>query len=147
MTSSVFANLSINGLVQSGNSGSLVDLVSLNSGYDFTIKVDPSNCEKSIDAPINAGTIPINKQEESLRYTFKGAKLIDFGYESSIGSDKSFNASFNVEINPDSQAQGFFISGVLGMEKVEDFILLEEDNFYLQQENNNLLVTNLLPVY
>lgn len=147
VTSSVFANLSINGLVQSGNSGSLVDLVSLNSGYDFTIKVDPSNCEKSIDAPINAGTIPINKQEESLRYTFKGAKLIDFGYESSIGSDKSFNASFNVEINPDSQAQGFFISGVLGMEKVEDFILLEEDNFYLQQENNNLLVTNLLPVY
>ena len=36
--SPVFANLSIEGIVESGNSGSLVDLVSTNSGYDFTIK-------------------------------------------------------------------------------------------------------------
>ena len=40
-TSPIFANLSLNGIVESGNSGSLVDLVSINSGYDFTISVDP----------------------------------------------------------------------------------------------------------
>ena len=40
------------------------------------------------------------------------------------------------------------------MEKVEDFILLEgtadgtdQDGYYLQQETNDLLVTNLIPPY
>ena len=149
--SPVFANLSIEGIVESGNSGSLVDLVSTNSGYDFTIKVDPPNsCQKSISAPINAGAIPIHKEDEALRYTFKGAKCTNFGYNTSIGSNKTFTASFNVEINPDDQTNGLFISGVLGMEKVEDFVLLEGGNnegYYLQQESNALMVTNLLPPY
>tara|TARA_R110002020_G_scaffold50180_1_gene142038 strand:+ start:1047 stop:2465 length:1419 start_codon:yes stop_codon:yes gene_type:complete len=147
-TSTIYANLSLDALIESGNSGSLVDLISINSGYDFTVKVDPKGCEKSILAPINAGTIPINQQDEALRYTFKNAKLNDFEYSASIGPNKTFTASFNVEINPDDQTNGFFISGVLGMEKVEDFILLEgggNDDFYLQQESNALLVTNLIP--
>jgi len=55
-----------------------------------------------------------------------------------------------VEIDPDDRSKGFFISGVLGAEKVEDFILLEsgvDDGFYLQQETDALLVTNLVPSY
>ena len=74
--SPIFANLSLNGIVESGNSGSLVDLVSINSGYDFTIKVDPNgSCTGSTAAPINAGAIPIKRQDEALRYSFVGAKL------------------------------------------------------------------------
>ena len=66
------------------------------------------------------------------------------------------NASFSVEANPNPNYlnSGFFMSGVLGMEKVEDFILLEgtangtdQDGYYLQQETNDLLVTNLIPPY
>ena len=149
-------NLSIDGIVESGNSGSLVDLISINSGYDFTIKVDPDGCPKRTTAPINAGTIPINTEVESLRYTFLGAKLDDFSYNTNIGDNKTFNASFSVEANPNPNYlnSGFFISGVLGMEKVEDFILLEgtangidQDGYYLQQETNDLLVTNLIPPY
>ena len=66
-----------------------------------------------------------------------GAKLNSFYYNTAIGNNKVFDASFNVEIDPDDQSKGFFISGVLGAEKVEDFILLEggnDDRFYLQQE-------------
>tara|TARA_R100001463_G_scaffold7213_3_gene22827 strand:- start:155 stop:1588 length:1434 start_codon:yes stop_codon:yes gene_type:complete len=155
VNSPVFASLTIDGIVESGNSGSLVDLISINSGYDFTIKVDPQGCVKSTAAPINAGTIPINTEVESLRYTFLGAKLESFNYETSIGDNKTFNASFTVEVNPDDQTKGLFISGVLGMEKVEDFILLEgtpdggsdQDGYYLQQETDDLLVTNLIPPY
>ena len=153
-TSPIFASLSLNGIVESGNSGSLVDLVSINSGYDFTISVDPKNCEQPITPPINAGTIPINTQVESLRYTFKGAILEDFNYNTNIGENKTFGASFLVEMNPDNLTSGFFISGVLGMEKIEDFILLEgspngveQDAYYLQQETDDLLVTNLIPPY
>ena len=152
--SPIFANLELNGIVESGNSGSLVDLVSINSGYDFTIKVDPTSCTGSTAAPINAGAIPIARQDEALRYSFVGAKLENFGYDTAIGNNKAFSASFNVEIDPDDRSQGFFISGVLGAEKVEDFILLEtgstggtDDGFYLQQETNNLFVTNLAPPY
>jgi hypothetical protein len=155
-TSPIMVNLSIDGIVESGNSGSLVDLISINSGYDFTIKVDPDGCPKRTTAPINAGTIPINTEVESLRYTFLGAKLDDFSYNTNIGDNKTFNASFSVEANPNPNYlnSGFFISGVLGMEKVEDFILLEgiangtdQDGYYLQQETNDLLVTNLIPPY
>jgi len=149
-TCPVFANLELNGVVESGNSGSLVDLVSINSGYNFTIKVDPTSCTGSTAAPINAGAIPINRNDEALRYSFVGAKLENFGYDTAIGSNKVFSASFNVEIDPDDRSKGFFISGVLGAEKVEDFILLEsgvDDGFYLQQETDALLVTNLVPSY
>ena len=149
--SSIFANLNLGGIVESGSSGSLVDLVSINSGYDFTIKVDPNtSCPGSTAAPINAGAIPIARDDEALRYSFVGAKLESFGYESSIGDNKVFSASFSVEIDPDDRRKGFFISGVLGAEKVEDFVLLEggaNDKFYLQQETDDLFVTNLIPTY
>ena len=146
----IFATLSLDGIVESGNSGSLVDLITINSGYDFTIKVDPTSCTGSTAAPINAGAIPIRREDEALRYSFVGAKLDNFGYNTSIGDNKVFNASFSVEIDPDDRSKGFFISGVLGAEKVEDFILLEsgvDDGFYLQQETDALLVTNLVPSY
>ena len=123
--SPVFANLSLEGIVESGSSGSLIDLISLDNSYDFTIKVDPSSCTGSTAPPINAGAIPIRRQDEALRYSFVGATLNDFGYNTSIGENKVFSASFNVEIDPDDKSKGFFISGVLGAEKVEDFILLE----------------------
>ena len=149
-TCPVFASLELNGIVESGNSGSLVDLVSINSGYDFTIKVNPTSCTGNTTAPVNAGAIPINRNDEALRYSFVGAKLENFGYDTAIGNNKAFSASFNVEIDPDDRSKGFFISGVLGAEKVEDFILLEggDDNkFYLQQETDDLFVTNLIPLY
>jgi len=146
----IFAALNLDGIVESGNSGSLVDLITINSGYDFTIKVDPTSCAESTAEPINAGAIPIRRKDEALRYSFVGAKLDNFGYSTSIGDNKVFNASFSVEIDPDDRSKGFFISGVLGAEKVEDFILLEsgiDDGFYLQQETDALLVTNLVPSY
>ena len=74
----------------------------------------------------------------------------NFGYNSAIGSNITFSASFNVEVNPDNLTEGFFISGVYGMEKVEDFVLLEggdDEGYYLQQESNALMVTNLIPPY
>ena len=148
--SPVFANLSLGGIVESGSSGSLIDLISVNSDYNFTIKVDPSSCTGSTAPPINAGAIPIRRQDEALRYSFVGAKLNNFDYNTAIGNNKVFDASFNVEIDPDDQSRGLFISGVLGAEKVEDFILLEggdDDSFYLQQETKDLFVTNLVPPY
>ena len=78
----------------------------------------------------------------------------NFGYTTDIGDNKAFDASFSVEIDPDHhpdhQGSGLFISGVLGAEKVEDFVLLEggtDNAFYLQQETNDLLTTNLFPLY
>jgi len=89
-----------------------------------------------------------------LRYSFVGAKLESFDYSTDIGSNKVFSASFKTEIDPDDQSKGFFMSGVLGAEKVEDFILLEgtpsgieQDGFYALQETSGLFVTNLIPTY
>ena len=89
-----------------------------------------------------------------MRYSFVGAKLDAFNYNTAIGGNKVFGASFSVELDPDNRDNGFFISGVLGAEKVEDFILLEtgsaggtDDGFYVQQETSDLFVTNLVPPY
>ena len=147
----IMANLELNGVVESGTSGSLIDLININGGYDFTIKVNPTtDCPQSLASPINGGAIPIRRGDEALRYSFVGAKLNDFGYVSDIGDNKIFNASFSVEVDPDDRGRGFFISGDLVEEKVEDFVLLEggsDDRFYLQQETKDLLTTNLFPLY
>ena len=78
----------------------------------------------------------------------------NFNYNTDIGNNKIFSASFRTELDPDDRSQGFFISGVLGAEKIEDFILLEgapsgidQDGFYVLQETSGLFVTNLLPPY
>jgi len=150
-TTPLLATLALNGIVESGTSGSLIDLININSGYDFTIKVNPTtDCPESTAAPINGGAIPIRRGDEALRYSFVGAKLDNFGFAADIGDNKTFDASFSVEIDPDNQGSGLFISGVLGAEKVEDFVLLEggsNNAFYLQQESDDLLTTNLFPLY
>ena len=56
---------------------------------------------------------------------------------------------FLVVLTPCGHCRVFEYVSKLG-EKVEDFILLEggDDNkFYLQQETDDLLVTNLIPLY
>jgi hypothetical protein len=154
--------ISINGIVEKMNSGSLIDLVNLNQDYNFAITLNmPQTCATPSTAdPIHAGSVPLETRSEPLiKYSFNKAKLDQFSYDTSIGENKLFSASFSTEMDPDDLSKGFFISGFLSDRKLEEFHLLETDGpmdggtgdferFRLElEESEALLVDNYIPLY
>ncbi len=154
--------ININGIVEKMNSGSLIDLVNLNQDYNFAITLNmPQTCATPSTAdPIHAGSVPLETRLEPLiKYSFNKAKLDQFSYDTSIGGNKLFSASFSTEMDPDDLSRGFFISGFLSDRKLEEFHLLETDGpmdggtgdferFRLElEESEALLVDNYIPLY
>lgn len=154
--------IDIAGTVEKMSSGSLIDIVNLNQDYNFTVTLGmPKTCD-SPDAsdPIHAGKASLDARENDLiKYSFNKAKLNSFTYDTTIGDNKSFNASFSTEIDPDDLTKGFFISGFLADQKLEEFHLLETtgvmdggtgdfERFRLElEESDGLIVDNYIPLY
>ena len=94
-----------------------------------------------------------------IKYSFNKAKLDGFNYGTAIGDNKSFEATFSTELDPDDLSKGFFISGFLADRQLEEFHLLETDHafdgstgdferFRLElEESSGLLVSNYIPLY
>ena len=154
--------IDINGIVEKMSSGSLIDLVNVNQDYNFTITLDmPGICrELNTGEPVHPGSVPLEtRTDELIRYSFNGAKLDKFSYDTSIGENKVFSASFSTEIDPDDLSKGLFMSGFLSDRKLEEYHLLETDNafdgstgdfdgFRLElEETSGLLVENYIPLY
>ena len=154
--------IDINGIVEKMSSGSLIDLVNVNQDYNFTITLDmPGICrEPNTGEPVHPGVVPLEtRTDELIRYSFNGAKLDKFSYDTSIGENKVFSASFSTEIDPDDLSKGLFMSGFLSDRKLEEYHLLETDNpldgstgdfdgFRLElEETSGLLVENYIPLY
>ena len=154
--------IDINGIVEKMSSGSLIDLVNVNQDYNFTITLDmPGICrEANTGEPVHPGVVPLEtRTDELIRYSFNGAKLDKFSYDTSIGENKVFSASFSTEIDPDDLSKGLFMSGFLSDRKLEEYHLLETDSpldgstgdfdgFRLElEETSGLLVENYIPLY
>lgn len=154
--------IDINGIVEKMSSGSLIDLVNVNQDYNFTITLDmPGICkEPNTGEPVHPGVVPLEtRTDELIRYSFNGAKLDKFSYDTSIGENKVFSASFSTEIDPDDLSKGLFMSGFLSDRKLEEYHLLETDSpldgstgdfdgFRLElEETSGLLVENYIPLY
>jgi len=91
--SAIYRNLTY---ITGANTGSLIDGISRESKYDIAIKLNKT------------GTTYI-------RYDFRGAKLKDLSYGSSIGSDAETNFSFYCDMNMNAYplSGGVFISGLI----------------------------------
>ena len=168
ITFPVFANLNFTTFVKDTTTGSLSDTLRRGDEYDFKITVQNS-CDKNVSAlstvvtgmssPHQAGTLPLHQGKPSIVYEIKKAKLMSSSYVSNIGDPKRGDFSFQVEIDPDDLSKGLFMSGLLNVEKVEDFVLMEgvsadqdqNGGFLMREggnsENKTLLVTNLNPLY
>lgn len=80
-------------------SGNLADVICEDEDYDLEIVMNEPNC---------SGGVP----DTALKYTLKGAKLDSQSFSSSIGSNKSVDLSWSVQIGgPEDLNHGFFISG------------------------------------
>jgi len=82
---------------------------------------------------------------------FFNCKFEGISSSNSIGSRQNVRFNFSTEIDPEDYTRGMQMSGLLGIEKIEDFLLAEDDGAsngnYLLQEDGELLVSNLSVLY
>jgi hypothetical protein len=95
----------------------------------------------------------------AFQYKFANCKFEGISYSNQIGEKKIATINFTIEIDPEDYNKGVALAGNLGIQKVEDFILIEsgnlpaitgavvEDGTYILQEDNDLLVSNLQVLY
>ena len=88
--------LSTSFIVEKNLSGSFFD--TLNRDDDYNVVVDFNKCSN------NAGVYPT-------KLTFSGCKFNNINYDSSIGSNKVANLSFDFDLDPDFGNRGIFVSG------------------------------------
>jgi hypothetical protein len=94
----VTATLEINAEVGDLKDGNLADLLCATGTHDFTITLKKPDCSGNGQA--------------SLRYLFKGAKIISQNFSSAIGDNASMSATYEVQLGgPQDLAKGIFISG------------------------------------
>lgn len=146
----VFVDLNFGMTVGDTTSGSLINLLNIDSGYNIILRLrNPLECPPYINTsgnPRQSGPVFTGNGQTAIRYDFRDAKFIGARYDTSIGSNKSANLIFRTEVNPDEPSKGFYISGLLNIEVLEDF-LLDEDGYPLFDHANAPIVSNLRPLY
>lgn len=97
--------------------------------------------------------------ENAFNYQFFNCKFDGISYANQIGGKKTAKLNFTAEVDTENYNRGMQASGILGIEKIEDFILIESGNLpalagtnitdgsYILQEDNELLVSNLQVLY
>ena len=100
-----------------------------------------------------------NRIPNAFVYKFQNCKFDGISYSNQIGGKKVAKINFTIEIDPEDYNKGVALAGNLGIQKVEDFILIESGNLpalpganvtdgsYILQEDNDLLVSNLQVLY
>jgi len=92
----VNCNLDLSFIVEENLSGSFFDTLNRDQDYNIIINFN-SSCNPN-------GVYPS-------RFLFSGAKFNNINYNSSIGSNKTANLSFNFDLDPDFGNRGIFASG------------------------------------
>jgi alpha-tubulin suppressor-like RCC1 family protein len=157
----LFINLKIDFIVGDQEHADFAELIRDDEEYNVQIK-----CKNSCNYDPNYSWYPANQSsdfekrfEYVLNYQFFNLKFENISYTSQIGGRKVASLIFTTEVDVEDYNKGLQMSGILGIEKVEDFILIEsgnlpalpgavvEDGIYMLQEDNNLLVSNLQVLY
>jgi hypothetical protein len=124
-------------IVKQDLSGSFFD--TLNTDDDYNVVIDFNKCNNK------NGVYPT-------KLIFSGCKFNNINYDSSIGSNKKANLSFNFDLDPDFGTRGLFISGnslyaasannpLFGTESSTDYELLGTENniqYYLSWRTENI---------
>ena len=131
----------------------LAYLITEDKDYDLFI-----DCKNRCDYDPNFSWTPLNQSsifekrfENLLSCQFFNCKFEGISFGNQIGGRKTAKLNFSTEIDPEDYTRGMQISGLLGIEKIEDFLLVEDDGSsngnYLIQEDGELLVSNLSVLY
>jgi hypothetical protein len=126
----VEVRLGFSSLVGDESQSKLNEIIKNESKYNITIKMKDRASRKDI-----------------VRYDFKKASIQDFNYASSIEDSRILDFNFIVNCTPDNLNEGFFVSGVLSSVRTTDFLLDEDLTDFLVNENDEIIITNFIPVY
>lgn len=174
ITFPIIANLTLGTVVGDLTSGHFIDILNQDSDYNIVIKlrnplINPPFSPRNQTVPFSSGSAgsagtagvgvvissgspsrhsgpALANGDVAIRYDFRGAKFNSVGYNTSIGINKKAEVSFSVEIDPDDLTKGLFVSGLLNIEKIEDYLITESGE-YIIDEQNNIIVANLIPLY
>ena len=101
--------------------------------------------------PLNQSSVFEKRFENLFTCQFFNCKFEGISFANQIGARKTAKLNFSTEIDPEDYTRGMQMSGLLGIEKIEDFLLAEDDGSsngnYLLQEDGELLVSNLSVLY
>jgi hypothetical protein len=152
----IIVSLDVSMIVGDMDSGSWVDLVNEDEFYNVTIKGKMPICylhHRPTGHPKQDG-IPTGENCLAFRYDFLNAKLNKISYDMSIKEHKKANFNFTTEVDLEDFTKGFFVSGLLNIEKIQDFLLYEhisgtafDDAVFLLFEDGSPIVNNLIPLY
>ncbi len=144
----VYANLSINAIVGNDYSGSLFNQLDVDDDYNICIKLRNPAC--SVD--FNESTIPPAQEfknqasQTAIRYDFLKAKFLSSSFQTNINQSRVGTFNFSAEIDPDDLNHGLFISGLLNIAKVEDYLIDSSGN-YIIDNSGELVISNYAVLY
>lgn len=146
----VFVDLNFGMTVGDISSGTFIDLLNIDSGYNIALQLrNPPHCPPYVNTdshPRQSGPVFTGDGQIAISYDFRDAKFMGINYSASIGSNKTATLNFKAEINPDVADKGFYISGLLNVEKLNDW-LVDENGDFLVDENLDPIVGNLVPLF
>lgn len=153
VTYPVYASLQFGILMGDCQSGNFLDTLNLDSGYNITIKVkNPPNSPFPVYSEYTISQNPrhdgpsYGHSDIALRYDFRGAKFDNIAYNSEIGINKKAILNFSLNLDPDNLQEGLFISGLLNVEKLSNY-LIDESGYYILDEVNKPIAIDYPPVY
>lgn len=145
----IVANFSFDAVVNERQTGALYRLTSLDKDYLVTLRMKNPDCpNEGFPVPPYVGKL------DAVRHDFRYAKLDSVSWSNSIGGKKTATFSFSCESHPDDIGiTGFYISGLLNIDKVEDTLLYSHasgsasgDGEVFLTPSGDQIVTNLIPV-
>lgn len=144
----ILVNVGFTAIVGDGISGSCLNLVNQDNPYNITIKARNSICIDSGNAtnPRQDGPF-MAANAVALQYNFYQAVCKSISYKGTVGTNKVVSFGFESEIDPQRTDKGFFISGLLNVAKVQDFLLNDSDNTFLLYPDNSPIVLGYPPLY
>lgn len=99
-----------------------------------------------VDPQNYIGIKPTKIRRISYQHDIRGAKLDSINYNSSIGSNNTINMNYSVDLYPDSFSTGLFISGLLHIDKRENYFH-DGQGDYLSLFENDLMISDFPPLY
>lgn len=146
ITYPLFIDLTFDIIVNEHETGSLVDLVDKNGTYNATIKLKDPGCQPPEQPEFGLGGLSPNAGEATIRYDFHGMKLETVSDSVAIGAKRTASFAFRTEIDPDTPDIGFYISGLLNIQDIEDY-LIDESGSYILNDESGLIIVNNKPLF
>lgn len=125
------ANISLNAIVNSFNTGNIYNLFRYEEDYDLNIKISNPTWSRGTGVAVH--------------YKIKKAKLESNSYSSSIGENQSYQINLSTELSPSDLSRGLFISGQYNTDESvsSSGFLLQENGFrILQEDNSGIIIDN-----